>query len=420
MKSADFIIIGGSAAGTTAAEVIRQLAPESTITIVTDENHEEYSRVLLPHYIRGKVAREQVFLKKQEWYQDQNISLVKGTKAAKLIPQEHQVELSNGDLYKYGKLLIAIGGYVIKLNVLGSDLENILYMRTIEDADQIVSAARRSKIAVVIGGGFIGLEFATSFRVNGVEDVTVLVMEDYYWQGKLDRDSSLVLQNTLEKNGVKILTNEEIGSFKPIEGLHPKNAVGAVKTKSGKIFECEVVGVGIGIKSDLSWLGDSGIKIDRAIVTNQYLETSVSDVYAAGDCAEFHDVIFERQHIMGNWANATSQGAAVGKTITGQRTVFETASSYTINFFNGFCSFIGVTDSKFADKIISRGSVKEGKMTRIFVKKISGVTRVVGATVINDPAEVGPLTTMVKSKIDVSAHIEKLSDQSFDLKHVLL
>lgn len=421
MNRVDYLIIGGSAAGTTAVEVIRSLNPESSITIVTDENHEEYSRVLLPHYIRGKVSREQVFLKKPEWYHQNNIELVKGVKTEKLVPASHRVKVSDGEEYQYGKLLIAIGGKVIKLDVPGAELGNILYMRTIEDADKIVKVAssaaakaladKQSAKAVVIGGGFIGLEFTSCLKINGVEKVTVLVMEDYYWQGKLDKDSARVLQNTLERNGVKILVNEQVAEF--------RGSPLTVVTKSGKTFEADVVGIGIGIRSDLSWLAGSGIKINRAIVTNEYLETNLADVYAAGDCAEFHDVIFDRDHIMGNWANATSQGLAVGKTMTGERTIFETASSYSINYFDGACSFIGVTDEKFADEMVSRGSVEAGKMTRIFVKTIDGIVRIVGATVINDPSQVSPLTSAVKGKVDISQNKNKLPDPNFDLKNLL-
>lgn len=436
MKQIDFLIIGGSAAGTTAAEVIRSLKPNSSITIITDENHEEYSRVLLPHYIRGKVSREQVFLKKPDWYSQNKIELLKKTKAVGIDPQNHLVDFENGEQYQYRKLLIAVGGKVIRYAAPGAELANILYMRTIEDADEIIKVSQRSKKAVIIGGGFIGLEFISCFAMNGVRDVTVLVMEDYYWQGKLDQKSSQVLQNTLEKNGVKILVNEQVAEFR---GLTPKAREVAsgvepltVITKSGKTLEADVVGIGIGIRSDLSWLSGSGIKINRAIVTNEYLETNLADVYAAGDCAEFHDVIFGRQHVMGNWANATSQGAVVGKTMAGQRTVFETASSYSINYFDGACSFIGVTDDKFADEVVSRGSVDSGKMTRIYVKNYinrgltpkgvepqKGQVRVVGATVINNPAEVSPLTSVVKNKIDISNHKEKLSESNFDLKELL-
>src|SRR3989344_2215375 len=112
MKSVDFLIIGGSAAGTTAAEVIRQLKPQASITIITDENHEQYSRVMIPHYIRGKVSRDQVFLKKPSWYQEKNIELVKGSKAVSLELDSHRVKVSNGEEYQYAKLLIAIGGGV--------------------------------------------------------------------------------------------------------------------------------------------------------------------------------------------------------------------------------------------------------------------------------------------------------------------
>ena len=213
MKIVDFLIVGGSAAGTTAAETIRTNLPNSSITIISDENYEQYSRVLLPHYIRGKVAREQVFLKKSEWYQERKIELVKGVKAEGLDTGGKKVGLSNDEEYHFGKLLIAIGADVIKWSVPGSDKTKVLYMRTIEDGDEIVKVASQSKKAIVIGGGFIGLEFASCFRMNGVSDVTVLVLEPYFWSGKLDNKSSRVLVSTLEKNGVKVLTNEEVDNF---------------------------------------------------------------------------------------------------------------------------------------------------------------------------------------------------------------
>ncbi len=428
MKLVDFLIVGGSAAGTTAAEVIRGLLPDVSISIVTDESHEQYSRVLLPHFIRHKVEREQVFLKKAQWYADKRIDLVKGVRAQRLEVSRKTIILENGEEIQYGKLLISIGGYAIKLDAVGADLENILYLRTLEDADRIVKVAssacakaladKQSAKGVIVGGGFIGLEFCSCFAKNGVGDICVLVMEPYFWKGKLDEDSSKVLVSTLEKNGIKVLVGEQVDHFVG------EGKVQSVVTKSGGSFEADVVGIGIGIKSDFSWLEGTGIEISRAIVTNEYLETNLPDVYAAGDCAEFRDVIFDRQHIMGNWANATSQGSAVGKTMSGQKTVFETASSYSVNFFdppnNGSCTFIGVTDEKFADEIIKRGSVDAGKMTRIFVKTIDGVMRVVGATIINNPMEVAPLTAVIKGKVDIFKNKDKFVDASFDLKELLV
>jgi NAD(P)H-nitrite reductase large subunit len=451
-NNSDFLIIGGSAAGTTAAEVIRGLKSDATITIVTDENHEEYSRVLIPHYIRHKVTREQVFLKKPEWYKEKLIKLLKASKVIKLDPTKHKVYLESGEEIEFGKLLITVGGKVIQFQAPGTDFKNVFYMRTIEDADNIIAGIKGAKNAVVVGGGFIGLELAHSFKVDGVENVTVLVMEPFFWKGKLDEDSAKVLTDVLESNGVKILTNEQVERFEPsspvilgsettpesvsdndsgyIEPYGPRPSdsgpkarmtkrVGKVVTKSGKTIDADIVGIGIGIKSDLGFLEESGVGIERAIVTNEYLETNIPDVYAAGDCAEFKDVIFQRQHILGNWANATSQGSAVGKTMAGEKTVFETASSYSITFFNGSCSFIGVTDESFADEVIVRGSVEAKKMTRIFIKAIDSVMRIVGATVINNPVEVGPLTSAIKGKTDVSGVKDKLSDSNFDLRDII-
>lgn len=409
MKKVDYLVIGGSAAGTTAADTIRRLAPDSSIAIVSEEDHEQYSRVLLPQYVSHKVRREQIFLKKPQWYTEKKIELVKGRRAASLDPKSHIVISDVGQQYKYGKLLIAIGGEVVKLVVAGAREANMIYLRTIEDAQRMIAVAGQSKRAVVVGGGLVSLDFAEGFAANGCRDISILAREPYFWANKLDEGSSKIMVDVLGRNGVKVLSGEEILRFE----------YGTVLTKSSKRFPCDAVGVGIGIKPDLSWLLNSGLKIERGILTNEYLETSLADIYAAGDCAEFYDVIFKRSHLVGNWANATSQGLAVGKTMAGERTVYETASSYSDTFFEGAYSFIGVVEEDFADEVISRGSIEEGRRSRIFIKTIDGVMRIVGATIINHPAEVGPLTMAVKNRVDIVRSKDKLSDTDFDLKGLL-
>ena len=150
------------------------------------------------------------------------------------------------------------------------------------------------------------------------------------------------------------------------------------------------------------------------------------DVYAAGDCVQFQDVIFGLSHIVGTWANATSQGLAVAKTMVysassgqvGQRTLFETASSYSDTFFEGSYSFIGMTSEDYADEIVVRGSVEAGKMTRIFIKTTGGITRVVGASVINNPSEVPHLTMAVKNRVDIAKYKDKFADLTFNLQEI--
>ena len=413
MIKSDFLIVGGSAAGTTAAEVIRGLSPDASLTIVSDEPHEEYSRVLLPQYICHKVKREQLFLKKPSWYEEHEIELLKGNRVKRIENREKRVTLESGEQIQYGKLLIAVGGYPVTLAVLGHDLENICYLRTLEDADNFIASCKAGKKGVIVGGGLVSLDFAEGMKANGLEDITILVRDKYYWSGRLDEDSSKIMKSELGRNGVKVIEGEEVDRFEGTE------KVSKVITKSGKNFDADVVGVGIGIKSDFSWLLQS-VKTDLGIVTNEYLETNTPDIYAAGDCAQFFDVIFEREHVVGNWANATSQGAAVAKNMCEIKTVFESASSYSDTFFEGRYSFVGVTDFKFADEVIGRGSAQDGSKTRIFIKTIAGVMRIVGATIINRPAEVAPVTSIIKGKIDISAHKDRLSDLNFDLREVVM
>ncbi len=418
MKKYDFLIIGGSAAGTTAAETIRNLKPDASIAIVTDEDHEQYSRVLLPNYVRHQISREQMFLKKPQWYRERKIELIKGEKAIELESKSKRVRVFSGEEIEYGKLLICVGGYVVPLTVPGSDADGVCYMRTVEDGEKIIAKSKDAKKAVIIGGGFIGLEFSSCFRMNGIEEVTTLVRGDYYWSKKLDEQSSRVVVSVLGKNGVSVKTQEEPDHIESEGGK-----IKAVVTKSGNRYEADVVGVGIGIKSDFSWLEGTGIEIGGGIDTNEYLETNLPDIYAAGDCAEFYDPVFERKHLVGNWTNATTQGSAVGKTMCGQRTKFETASSYSISFFapptNGSCSFIGVTDVDFADHTVVRGSAGEGKVTRMFIKKYDGISRIVGATVVNCPSDVGPITMAVKKRVDVAKFISELGKSDFDLKSLI-
>ena len=462
-KSVDFLIVGGGIAGTTAAQTIRSLVPDSSVVILSDENYELYSRVLLSSYIRGEITQDQIFFKKPEWYQENKIELVKEVSAQKLDANEHTVVCNNGDTYQYKKLLLALGARPIKLNVLGSQLANISYMWTIEDAQEIISALTIGKKGVVIGGGFIGLEFAHAFKVKGIETI-LLDGSEYYWGNRLDRQSSQVIQNILEKNGIKVVAGEMVEKF--TGSRNDPQKVGQVITKSGKEFDCDLVGIGVGIKSDLTWLEGSGIKVDQGVVTNEYLETNLADIYAAGDCANFYDVIIESQHLVGTWANAATQGVVVAKTMVDvdERTVFEAVSSYTARFFASTCSFIGMTEEDFADEVIIRGSVSEGKIARIFVKKYpsassgsmtrsansgsvtrstshstlrasdhsiqrisdsmnskssGSVTRIIGAIVVNNFGEVAQLVAAIKNKVDIIAYKAKLSDFTFNLSTLI-
>lgn len=408
MQKFDYLIIGGSAAGTTAAENIRNLDVNSSIGIITEEPYRLYSRILLPHYLKDRIPQDRLFLKTPQFYEEKNITLITSKRVIEIKPKEKKIRTSDGQEFSYNKLLLATGGKVNKWEVPGVDAEVIFYLRTYEDGINVREAMKRAKKAVVIGGGFISLEFTTSFILAGI-DTTILVRDDYYWSNILDEASGNLISSLLEKNGARVLEEEEV------ERLESSSAVKNVVTKKGTRLETDLIGVGIGIHIDLDYLQNSGIETNKGILTNEYLETNAPNVFAAGDAAEFNDVLFARRHMMGNWLNAKAQGETIAKTMTGTKTIFETASTYSINFFDNNVSFVGVVDSKAADNIIVRGSTTDSSSGRIL---LAG-GRIIGATLINHAKEQAALANLVKKKVDVSAALDKLKDTNFDLHNLL-
>lgn len=413
IKDIDFLIVGGGIAGTCAAQTIRKASPNSSITIISDEPYRLYSRILLEKFIRGEIKKEQVFLKTTDWYSQNSIELILGVSAKKVTPKEHTLETSNGESYRYKKLLLALGARPIKLKVEGADLGNIFNMWTLSDAEKIREAVSGCQKPLIIGGGFIGLDFMRCFSKKNC-GLTILDGCDYYWGNRLDKQSSGFLKKVIELNGVKIIEGEMIEKFMPSSG-DPKN-VGGLITKKGNQYDADLVGVGIGIKNDLDWLRGTGINITSGIKVNEFLETDVADIYSAGDCANYYDLVLETQHLSASWANSTIQGTIVGKTMSGQRTVFETVCSYTTAIFNVPCVFLGITDAGSWDRSIQRGSQDLGKLSQIFAKKYGQELRIVGAISINNSQDSVQIASLIKKKTNILPFVESLSDINFEIK----
>jgi NAD(P)H-nitrite reductase large subunit len=408
MQLVDYLIVGGGVAGTTAAETIRKLDANATITIVSDEPHPLYSRVLLPHYIRGKVGRDFVFLKKPTWYEEQSIELKNGTTLAKINPTNHTATTHDDTEYQYKKLLLATGGQVRKLDF--PELRGTTYFRTIEDADTILelldAIATRPKseqVGVVCGGGFIGLEFAPIFCERGIE-THVSIRESRYWEPVFDVASSEFLHTIFKEQDIHLHTNTR---YVKVEGSDALLSVDI----SGTRVPASLLGIGIGLIPNFTVPGEAGVTVRDGIVTNEYLETNVPNVYAAGDIAEFHDVTVGRQRVVGNWMNAQQQGACAGKNMVGERTEFRLVSSYATTPFGTAIVFLGDTDRLPGTEVISRGSVKDRSVGQIFVRK----SKIVGATLMNMARERRPLTQLIERGTDIQNLKVALGDISTDL-----
>jgi len=380
------IIVGGGIAGTTCAEELRKLDPQAEITIVSEEYHPLYSRVLLPHYLKGKVPRERVFLKTENWYSENNIEWITGERAEKFDTKNSFVLLSNGRELPFDKLVFAGGR---NTRPLAEDRRGVAYLWTLDDADhlqQLISEQPQPCSVGVYGGGLIGCEFINIFKNFGL-DIAVAFRGKYFWSRVLDEESGKLINQQLEKNNIKILSEAKF------IGLYGDSEIDGVETDKGNV-DCKILGVGIGLEPDISWFGDSGLKTGQGIIVNEKMETNIPNVYAIGDIAEVFDVHSQRNRIMGSWTAAQAQGRIVAHNLLGEDQKFEQVSVSSMNLVGLDIIFLGDTNRETADEIKVEGSASDGGVLQIFYK----AGRVVGATLINKNSEREKIVKLMENR----------------------
>lgn len=383
------IILGGGVAGTSAAEELRKANADVSITIIEQEHHPLYSRVLLPHYVKGKVAREKVFLKTWEWYAEHRIDIMPNVRVEEIDVTNRFVLTSEGRELPFDALILAGGG---ELNVIGGEPRGVSYLRGVDDADELVVLIRETKMrppeeqrGVVIGGGFIALEYINIFAHFNIA-CDVVLRGSGFWSQLLSEHAQSILSAKAVAAGVTLHMNErepELIGEKMIEG---------VKLSNGSVLPAAIVGVGIGMHSDQSFYRDAGFDIERGVLVNEYLETKHADVYAVGDGAEFFDQHVGRNVCYGNWMNAQMQGRAVAKTILGERAAFDLVSSYTTNLLGMQMVFIGDVDRKAADEVRELFATSESSGEEFYRGG-----KLVGATLIGDVAQRAVITAAIRA-----------------------
>ncbi len=371
-----YVIIGNGAAGTTCAETLRKNDPNCEITILTDEPHPLYNRVALPRYLKGIVREEKVFMRTKEQHEEKNIKLLTGVLATRVDAEGRVVHLEDGRELPYDALLVASGGCPNKLQCPGADIPAVLNFQTMDDTREIIAAATPGKHAVVIGGSFISYELAEGFAVRGLH-TTWTMRGDRFLRRTLDAEGGLLVDTLAREHGVDIVYGEEAAEIHPSNGM-----VGHVKTTSGREIQADVVGVGVGLTLNTSFLEGTGVEIRKGIRTDKYLRTNVPGIYAAGDIAEFYDVMMDGHNIMGTWDNALSHGKTVAVNMDGGEEVYHEVPTYTSTLFNSNIAVIGVTSEGRPDlESVTRTDMEERQYKKLFFLG----DRLVGAITIGKP-----------------------------------
>src|SRR6266480_82165 len=277
--TASVIIIGGGAAGNAAAEMLRREGYDGPITMITADESLPYDRPnLSKDYLAGTAPEEWIPLRSADFYREQKIDALTKTSVEAIDPRRTQVTLSNGRSVSYGALLLATGAEPVRLQIAGADLLHVCYLRTLADSRRIIEKAKHAKRAVVIGASFIGLEVAASLRERKLE-VAVVGKESLPLEKILGPGLGKLIHETHEAHGVKFHLGRTPVA---IEERH-------VRLDDGTILDCDLVVVGIGVRPNTALAEKAKIATDNGILVNEFLETSVPGIFAAGDIARWPD-----------------------------------------------------------------------------------------------------------------------------------
>ncbi len=400
MTAADYLIIGGGVAGTTAAETIRASDQQGSIAIVDAESYRLYSRVLLPHYVKGLLPFERLFLRSRKWYQENQITLKTNTTMVSVDPIAQTVDLSSGETVRYDKLLLATGGTPMPWGVPGGKSVGVTSFWTLADAERLRQCLSHSKVGVIVGGGFIMTDLVSLFRHYQLT-THVLIRGPHVFRGVLDETSAGLVEQAMERNGVAIHRDTVVA-----EVAGAPHVTGVI-TSSGNTLACDIVALGIGLQYDFSALANSGLTTERGIQTNEYLETTVPNIYAAGDVAEFFDVNQGIHRRVGNWTNSQEQGKVAGLNMTGDdRFPFTRVTGYSVSLFGMQLSFIGDFELREGMEVVTRGDPQLGKLARLLLCR----KRLIGATLINSGQLRQRIIGMIESRDDMTARHATLGE----------
>jgi NAD(P)H-nitrite reductase large subunit len=340
-----YLMIGNGASGTYAAETIRKTDAEGEITLLTNEPYPLYNRVALPPFLRDEAKREKVFLRTPEQHAQKGIKLLVNTPVTSLNTEARVATAADGQEFPYDRLLIATGGRPNPLPAPGAnpDVHGIYNFQYWDDAAAIRERMNTAKHAVVVGGSYIAYELAEAFRHHGI-GVTWLIRGPRFLRRVLDEDGGALVDDIARAAGVEIHYGGEVAEVHSSDGQ-----VCGVTTTKGEQIPCDVLGVGLGVKMNVDFLQGTPITVRSGIVTNEYLEANVPDVYAAGDVAEFFDVSIGLHNQMGTWNNSVSHGRIAGANMLGERKFYNDVPMYSTGLFDSRIRVMGLTPENFPD-----------------------------------------------------------------------
>jgi 3-phenylpropionate/trans-cinnamate dioxygenase ferredoxin reductase subunit len=360
MSKSTFVIVGASLAGAKAAEELRSQGFDGRVVLLGAESERPYERPpLTKDYLRGESEREKAYVHAAGFYAENDIELETATAVTAIDPAGARVTLADGRALDFDRLLLATGAEPRRTSIDGAALDGVYYLRTLADCDALRERFEMGGRVVVVGAGWIGSEFAASARQRGLEvtvvDPLALPNERIFGPeiGAFYRDVHI-------KHGVEMVLGDGV------EALVGETAVKAVRTSGGRQIDCDFVVVGIGVVPRVELGEAAGLDVHDGILASDALQTSASNVFAAGDVARAEHPFYGERIRLEHWANALNQGPAAARSMLGQTTSYD-----RIPYFYSDQYDVGMEYSGYApkwDEVVFRGERDSGEFIAFWLK----------------------------------------------------
>ena len=403
-----FIIVGGGLAGVSAAEELRKQGFDGGIKIVGKENHAPYIRPPLSKgYLNGSDGLDAVYVHPETWYGENSIELMTGTKVFGVNAQDKEITISGGRPLSYDKLLLATGSSPRLLTIDGAELGGVYYLRTLEDSQKLRGElAEGGRNLVLIGSGWIGMEVGATARTLGNE-VTILERDPIPLANAIGDEMGTLFADYHREKGVKLRTSVMV---ERILGNHGK--VTGVELAGGEVVPADMVLIGVGAVPNVALADDAGIITENGIVTDQAMQTSDPDIFAAGDVANAFHPLANMRLRSEHWANALNEGPAAARGMLGQNESFEDIPYFYTDQFDLGMEYSGYGPMTRGAEIVYRGDKAAREFVAFWIKD----ERVVAGMNVNVWDVNEQVQRLIKSQKVVD--LSKLTDATVPLEEI--
>lgn len=375
-----YVIIGNGVAATGCVEGIRSVDSMNHVTVISEEKHEVYCRPLISYYLEKKTDLERIRYRTEDFYDRMRCRVLYGRKAVRIQPQESRVELDDGSVLPFDSLCLATGSspFVPPFEGLDSVPKRFSFM-TLDDALQLEQALSKSSRVLIIGAGLIGLKCAEGIH-DRVAEITVCDLADRVLSSILDTECAAMMQKHLEKHGIQFMLGDSAVRFEGNRAF----------MKSGRVVEFDILVLSVGVRANVSLLKEIGGEVNRGMLVNERMETSLPNIYAAGDCTEGLDISSGQKRVLAILPNAYMQGFTAGVNMAGGRLRFD--KGIPMNSI-GFFGFHAMTAGSYDGECYEEKT--ENSLKRLFTK--DGLLK--GFILLGREEKAGIYTSLIREKV---------------------